>query len=181
VFSKIKVAASDPVVKTEKSILKAIIDYEYRSTKKDPDWSFTDENVDRIVQDFRIIKDFHVGSHNAILEHQARRFGPFFLSDEDKEILKKTTFANDDQRDKWLEDKAEPKLRPLWYFIISVCRLLQQKENPLTGEDAYWLGIVNEVVGRSDLPSLRKVWEWEKPKEKATSAIDSPTASAPQP
>jgi ATP-dependent protease ClpP protease subunit len=176
VFGKIKVAAGDHPTKTERSILKAIIDYEYRNIKTDPDWSFTDDNIDRIVQDFRIIKDFHVGAHTAILEPLAKKFGKFFLSDEDKKTFKTTTFTDNDEREKWLQQRAEPKLQPLWYFIVSVCRLLQQKENPLTGLDAYWLGIVNEVVG-NNLPSLRQVVEWEKAPSKPTPESGPPTAS----
>lgn len=137
VFARIKIISGDPTVKTERSILRAIIDYEYRNTKIDPDWSFTDENLDRIVQDFRIIKDFHIGSHTWTLDPLVKKFGPFFLSDVDRETYKTTKFPNDDERDEWLREKAEPKLQPLWYFIISMCRLLQQKEVVYQFESRY--------------------------------------------
>ena len=49
-------------------------------------------------------------------------------------------------------------IEPLWYFVVALCRLLQQGENRLTAVDAYWLGLVDEVVG-ARLPSLRLIAE----------------------
>ena len=175
VFSKIKVAENEPVAKTERSILKAIIDYEYRTLKKNPRWTFTEQTLDTIAEDFRVIKDFLVGTHRRTLAPLAKKFGTFFLNDGDSKIFQQTKFSNDDERDNWLREKAVPKLQPLWYFMVSLCRLLQEKENPLTASDAYWLGIVNEVIG-SKLRCLRHVWEYESPKTPPTQNV-LPTAS----
>jgi hypothetical protein len=36
--------------------------------------------------------------------------------------------------------------------------ILQEAENPLTPEDAFWLGLVDEVMG-ANLPTLRRMLE----------------------
>jgi hypothetical protein len=179
IFRKIKIAKGDPTAKIERSILKSIIDYEFRNTKKDPNWNFNEENLDRIVEDFRVIKDFHIGSHTGALEPLVKKFGRFFLSKEDTKTFKETKFPDEAAQQNWLREKAEPRLQPLWYFIVSVCRLLQEKENPLTASDAYWLGIVHEVVG-SDLRCLRQVWEYKPSAAPATAEAGSSTAPTQQ-
>jgi hypothetical protein len=50
-------------------------------------------------------------------------------------------------------------MHPLWYFVVSLFRLLQQGEFTLTPRDAYWLGIVDEVIGATDLPCPRLLLE----------------------
>ena len=42
----------------------------------------------------------------------------------------------------------------MWHIVVSICRVLQSGEYPLTPEDAYWMGLVDEVVG-SQLPCMR--------------------------
>ena len=58
-----------------------------------------------------------------------------------------------------LVEKVEPILEPVWSFFIALCHALQDGENELTGRDAYWLGLVDEVVGES-LMSLRTIMEF---------------------
>jgi hypothetical protein len=58
----------------------------------------------------------------------------------------------------YLESHAADKLEVLWYFVVSLCRLLQTKDYQLTPEEAYWLGVVDEVTG-SGLQSDREMIE----------------------
>ena len=48
--------------------------------------------------------------------------------------------------------------QPLWYFMVSLCRLLQSDDFDLNPKEAYWLGLIDEVPG-SDLPNLRVIFE----------------------
>jgi hypothetical protein len=67
--------------------------------------------------------------------------------------------AEQGQRNNWLKEKVEHRIHPLWYFVVCLFRLLQQGEFSLTARDAYWLGIVDEVIGVSDLPTQRLIFE----------------------
>jgi hypothetical protein len=74
----------------------------------------------------------------------------------------------EDEQKAYLESHAADKLDVLWYFVVSLCRLLQTKDYQLTPEEAYWLGVVDEVTG-SGLQSDREMIEMITPMESSTS------------
>ena len=39
------------------------------------------------------------------------------------------------------------KILPVWLLFAAVCSALQEGECILTAEDAYWLGLIDEVIG----------------------------------
>jgi hypothetical protein len=171
VFAKVKFKKDERLSDQQKRILKEIIDYEHKSgRKKDQFWSFTEENIDRINEDFRLITDFVLGAHNAAVAPLSETYGTFFLTDAHTKYIDEGEDEAD--RKQRREVLINQQLRPLWYFIISLCRLLQEKENPLTARDAYWLGIVNEVLG-TDLPCIRHVAE-NPPPTPTESASEQP-------
>jgi hypothetical protein len=53
-------------------------------------------------------------------------------------------------------DRAYTKIEPLWAFTVALCGELNKGENELTPEDAWWLGLIDEVIGtpttRRELP-----------------------------
>jgi hypothetical protein len=79
----------------------------------------------------------------------------FILNDSDKAAIEALP---EDQRKAARLSKLTPVLLPLWLFFGSICRVLQEAENPLTPEDAFWLGLVDEVMG-ANLPTLRRMVE----------------------
>jgi hypothetical protein len=54
----------------------------------------------------------------------------------------------------YIVNTVSPRLEPLWFLAVSLARTLQEGEFPLNTTEAYWLGLVDEVVG-SGLPCLR--------------------------
>jgi hypothetical protein len=103
----------------------------------------------------------------SLLGHLLQFFGIEFLT---ATQLKQFGRINDSKkRAAFLMKHAAPKLLPLWYFTVSLCRLLMQGENRLTPQDAYYLGIVDEVIG-TDLIGIRSVAEEVEKKEAAKKA-----------
>jgi hypothetical protein len=51
------------------------------------------------------------------------------------------------ERDTWLMPRVSPELNSLWYFVVSLWRNLQEDENALSPEDAYWLAAIDEIQG----------------------------------
>lgn len=53
-------------------------------------------------------------------------------------------------------DRAYTKIEPLWAFTVKLCGELNKGENRLSPEDAWWLGLIDEVIGtpttRRELP-----------------------------
>jgi hypothetical protein len=84
---------------------------------------------------------------------------------------------NEEERNAWLCKIAEPKLQPLWYFMVSLCRLLQEADYSLSPAEAYWMGLVDEVPG-SGLPSERQIVE-SLPSSSPASADASPSEQLP--
>jgi len=77
-----------------------------------------------------------------------------FLSGQEKQQWK-TQSGTDEEKERWLLEKSGPKLRRIWYLMISICRLLQADDYTLPADEAYWLGMADELAG-SDLPCLRR-------------------------
>jgi hypothetical protein len=125
-----------------------------------------------------------------LVEHLLQFFGEDFLTPAE---TKQFARLRDDPKKKqaFLMNHAARRLSPLWYFTVSVCRLLMQGENRLTPSDAYHLGLVDEVIG-TDLIGFRSVIEdAEKevtkkastPKTHSTAASSgaSPSTTVPPP
>jgi len=63
-------------------------------------------------------------------------------------------------------------------FFIALCHALQEGENELTAIDAYWLGLVDEVVGEH-LWTIRLMEEFEPdpPEEQSRNGDTDPQAA----
>jgi len=79
------------------------------------------------------------------------------LSTSEKEEINKTPEA---ERNGKLVLKVRPLLDPLWSFFVALCHTLQEGENELTAADAYWLGLIDEVMGVKGLSGHREVAEY---------------------
>jgi len=97
--------------------------------------------------------DFHFGSQKRSVKRLVRLYGPLLLGDSEKAEYDNLTVNGPDKQE-WLGEKIGHKIQPLWYFMVSLCRRLQSADYDLSPEEAYWLGLVDEVPG-SDLPNLR--------------------------
>ena len=49
----------------------------------------------------------------------------------------------------------------LWSFFVALCHALQEGENELTATDAFWLGLIDEVMGVKELSGFREIMEYE--------------------
>ena len=139
-------------VQLEVDQIKAIMEFEVRANKKVEDWNFETEGIHRLTEDFFLLNEY-------LATFQADRFkalcsdwGKFLLTDEETEAIEK--LPEQERPQKYVE-KAGPQLRPVWSFFMALCHVLQQGDNHLTAKDAFWLGLVDEIIGVKDLPSLR--------------------------
>jgi ATP-dependent protease ClpP protease subunit len=143
-------------VQGQVKLLKQIIDFEVGES---PGASqLTASKLEAIQDDFIQLDDFYNGRYRRNLEEIVlqEHAEELFLDENENEELKK--IHGDEQRRAYLIEKVSPKLHPLYYLVVSLCRCLQQGEHSLTPTDAYWLGLVDEVLG-SDLQCLRAIAE----------------------
>jgi hypothetical protein len=146
-----------PLAKKEGILLERLLQYEldHKDLKK---WSLSEGGIEDLTLDFNSFSDYLFGPHTDSLDDHLDTFGSFFLSSDQITEYMTVTKEDAEKGREWLREHAGPLLGPMWYFVVSLCRLLQSDENPLNATDAYWLGMVDEVIGER-LPSIRLIAE----------------------
>jgi ATP-dependent protease ClpP protease subunit len=132
----------------EKTLVKMIIDFlfmeRWKNCRKLTD-QFSDE-ARRLFKSHRHLKDNMFAGAN-IME-----VIPLVLSESEFKLYMEANKQG--TLDKFLPTTVAPLLVPLWQLASSISNRLVMGENPLSAVDAYWLGLIQEVVG-SGLPCLR--------------------------
>jgi hypothetical protein len=153
----------------EAFLLKCLIDWEL-AHNLEQDWRFRSEGLNAIREDFILLADYEDGQHMANLDQQSKEWGGFLLDAAQRATL---NTLPEDERAAFILANTKDRFRPVWHFLVSVCRALQQGENRLSATDAYWLGLIDEIPG-SSLSCVREVIE----KRNDLAAVPSP---APKP
>ena len=142
------------LAKAEAAQIKAIIDFEVKRNKRDFEWQFLEEGMNRVADDFFLF-------HEYIRMFMGRRFlglchifADFLLTPENRAEIE--TLPEKDRPEK-IAETVRPILQPIWSYFVALCHVLQSGENQLNGIDAFWLGLIDDVVGVRGLPSFR-VW-----------------------
>lgn len=141
----------------EAAILRALIGHELKSNPKSG-WTFGADGINQVVEKFFLFTEYigHVG--NAKLHEVYERWGDSVV-DPEEEIPAAPAPAGDPGNRRI--EKLREILVPLWLFFVALCHSLQTGENTLSARDAYWLGLVDEVLGDPGLPSLRLLVEFQ--------------------
>jgi hypothetical protein len=121
-----------------------------------------------IQEDFIQLTDFFSGRYRQNLCEIVSEQGALFLSTDEEADYSQ---LDENGRRAFLSERVSTRLNPLWYLIVSLSKVLQEGEHPIPVEDAYWLGLVDEVIGRS-LPTIRAIRE---------AAANSPKKTSPLP
>jgi hypothetical protein len=169
VLKKTKESSKKLPLEQEADQIKAILDFEVKQNKKDTNWSFHAGGVNRLVDDFLLFREYQTITQNEGFRTWCSRLGMFLVTDKEAEEINQ--IADDLERaNKWTE-KTSPMLLPIWSFFLALCYTLQRGENDfLTAHDAYWLGLIDEVIGDQDLKPIRLLRENEdEPEPKKTS------------
>lgn len=162
------------VAKIDADRLKAIIDFEVEDNKDNKNWTFQGIGLTRLTDDFFLLNEHLAISESDRLNRLCDQWGKFSLSKEEREEIDR---APETERSARLIQKVRPQLEPLWAFFVALCHALQEGENELTAMDAYWLGLIDEVIGESKLPSFRVMMEYQEdpPKPEPTKALPETT------
>ena len=144
--------------KTEAVRIKSIIDFERENNKKNKSWTFEFDGLKEVNDDFFLINEYLSISESDRINLICKRWGKSALSSEEKEKMEK--FADEKAKDKFLIKKVRPRLIPLWTFFVALCHALQEGENELTAKDAYWFGLIDEIIGDSATAVFRKLLEY---------------------
>ncbi len=150
-----------PDKQREPELLGAIVNYRSRLHKND-DWLLSRTGMQEVMSDFNLIHDYD--SQTKDMDALLEVYGSLFLTPAQSAEFKG---KSKEEQKMYLESRASDKLEVLWYFVVSLCRLLQTRDYQLTPEEAYWMGVVDEVTG-SGLQSDREMIEMILSMESAT-------------
>ena len=173
VLKKKSAAKGKRIAETEAGRIKAIVDFEVATHKKNPNWTFQFGGLARLNDDFYLLNEHLASSQSDRLKQLCTDWGRFALGP--AEAAEINNLPEAEQNDRMIE-KVSPLLEPLWAFFVALCHALQEGENEFTATDAFWLGLIDEVIGER-LPSLRHLVE-HKPDEPAP-ASNEPLAPPP--
>jgi ATP-dependent protease ClpP protease subunit len=151
-LKRLKNLAQMPNKQLEPELVRAIVNYRSRLHKED-DWLLSRTGMQEVASDFNLIHDY--ASQTKDLDALLEVYGSLFLTPEQSVEYKG---KSKEEQKIYLQRHAAGKLEVLWYFVVSLCRLLQTKDYQLTPEEAYWMGVVDEVTG-SGLQSDREMIE----------------------
>ena len=139
----------------EAILIKALVDFELKSNRAES-WTFRKDGLSRIAEDFLLLIEFVLRRREDHIIHLCNRWADYFLTRSDKEEL---ATIPEPEKQEWMLDRLRPQLQPLWFFCVSLCQALQEGENELTAEEAYWLGLLDEVIGAGHIPNMRVLVE----------------------
>jgi hypothetical protein len=143
--------------KAEANSIKAIVDFEVRANRADPNWSFIHGGLDSLADDFFLLNEYVSSAGDERLRKWSTKFGRYMLPPEEVQTIE--AVQDLDEQGRLLAEKVAPVLQPLWSFFVALCHALQSDENELTADDGYLLGLVDEVVGENYI-ALRQFVEF---------------------
>lgn len=153
-----KCTKSENIAITEGRRIKAMVDFEVARNKKNPNWTFQAGGLTRLNDDFFLLNEHLTSSGSDRLDKFCISWGKFALGSSEKEEIDKTPEASKNEK---LIQQVRPLLEPLWSFFVALCHALQEGENELTAMDAFWLGLIDEVMGEKKSWGFREVMEYQ--------------------
>lgn len=172
IFGKINLSKIKNPLKQDAKVLRTLIDHEVKTKNPGIEWRLNESGVNQLIDDYFMLRDYNVGEYRETVWRVVSMFGVEFLKkDEFKQYdeLRKAADLEQGQSKKaeilnkashFLMDQTADRIAPLWFFVRTLCRELLKGENPLDWEDAYWIGVVDEVAG-TELQGRRLIAEQE--------------------
>jgi hypothetical protein len=166
-LKKVEMKEDGPNLEDELSLFNILLASKIRENRG---W-LTNEDFTELEEDFQQLNAMAYFQDEAL--ERLIKLSDLFMSPKDMEFFMKYTY----------EDTADPKIRkkcdeilgrayekiePLWAFSLTLCRELTRGEHPISPEDAWWLGLIDEALGS---PSLTRRTIREKVKERLIEKI----------
>lgn len=139
-------------VQFEAEQIRALTAFEIKRNKKTKGWNFENEGIHRLTDDFFMLNEYLSFMQGPRFRDICTTWGAFLLSPQQ---MLEVDALPDAERDEKIVEIVTPALRPVWAYFMALCHVLQQSDYYLSALDAFWLGLIDDVIGEKDLPSLR--------------------------
>jgi ATP-dependent protease ClpP protease subunit len=156
---KSKFGKRGKIAREEARQIKAIVDFEVADNKANPSWTFKDGGLSRLVEDFFLVAEYLESQQNERLKLWCKTLSRFALSKNELDEIER--IPDEKGKNEALLAKVQPPVQPVWSFFVALCHALQEDENELSSTDAYWLGLIDEVIGEGGLATSRWFEEWQ--------------------
>jgi ATP-dependent protease ClpP protease subunit len=104
-----------------------------------------------LESNYRLLSDFFEEHHREMIQALSYRW----LTDlYGRQEHIRAALEDEEERPKWIAERISARCFSLWYLFVFFCRQLQTGDFPMTATEAYWLGLIDEVIGL-DLPCPR--------------------------
>ncbi len=132
--------------------VRLLIAFIARRIADNPGWDLVNEDFSDLEDHFRELATVAEGATphellDEVLQHKDILFSAkdrlFFHQHTEDELDDPAVARKTDS----IAARAEKKVESFWSFTITLCRYLNRGENPIAPEDAWWLGLVDEVIG----------------------------------
>jgi hypothetical protein len=122
--------------------------------KENPEWRLTKEDFDELGEDFLQLNAMARIQDEAL--DRLVRHSDLFMSPKDLAFFEKYTYEDTEdpkirKRCDEILDRAYERIEPLWSFSLTLCRELTKGEHPISPVDAWWFGLIDEVLGSPSL------------------------------
>jgi len=160
----------------ESAMLRAIIQFELKNNKDDETWTFRDRGLVRVNDDFFLLQEYFNSAFSEQFRQLCERWSKFVLTPAEIAELEQT--PEPERTEKKLQ-KLRPHFQPAWSFLVALCHALQEGENELSALDAFWFGLIDEVLGQTALPLRRYFAEYQEDAKPDTPPNANPEDALP--
>ena len=142
----------------ESFMLRAIVQFELKKNKADKEWTFSGRGLVRVNDDFFLLQEYFATAYSIEFNQLCERWANLVLSDADNTEL---ALIQEPERTEKKRAMVRPHFQPAWSFLVALCHALQEGENEISALDAFWLGLIDEVLGQYGLPLKRYFAEFQ--------------------
>gem|GEM_PF-2572725 len=111
----------------------------------------SEEVIGDLESSYRLLCDFFEKHHRDMIQTLIDRWHVDLFGQRD---YQRAASVNKEELPKWAMERISGRCFSLWFLFVFFCRQLQTGDFPMTATEAYWLGLVDEVIGL-DLASPR--------------------------
>jgi hypothetical protein len=150
-LKNMKKSGDGPGLEEELSLFIVLLESKMR---ENPEWRLAGEDFDELGQDFLQLNAMAYFQDEAL--DRLLRHCSLFFTPKDFAFLEKHNFQYGenpkiDKRCDEILGRAYGKIQPFWSFSFTLCRELTKGEHPISPMDAWWFGLIDEVLGSPSL------------------------------
>ncbi|NJM56148.1 MAG: ATP-dependent Clp protease proteolytic subunit [Verrucomicrobiae bacterium] len=148
-----------PAGKRDIHKLKYILEKELDRDDRNWDtWDFLNDGLHRIEEEFRILKFFDDRFSNELIREIPDRLLGLYMAEENARLVRRALHRGQPIPNE-VVTKAQPVFFSFWLVASFLARELLEEEYDFSAADAFWLGLIDEVIGLESFPSERRLIE----------------------